>query len=81
MLLRRKPGESWLPLRIDNVETWQAGLLEQSAGWVGAVLAPAGRVHRFGFVGTPVTFRAAISARVLGITSAAFPLVRAWGER
>ena len=56
MHVTRKSGR-WLPVRIDDVEKWQASLLEESAGRLGAVLAPGGRVHRWGFVGSPVTFR------------------------
>ena len=57
MLVRRKPGERWLPVQIDDFEKWQASLLEESARRLGAVLAPSGRIHRWGFVGSPVTFR------------------------
>lgn len=57
MLTRRKSGERWLPVRIVDFEKWQASLLEESARRLGAVLAPGGRVHRWGFVGSPVTFR------------------------
>jgi hypothetical protein len=56
MHVTRKSGR-WLPVRIDDFEKWQASLLEESARRVGAVLAPGGRVHRWGFVGSPVTFR------------------------
>ena len=56
MHVTRKSGR-WLPVRIDDVEKWQASLLEESARRLGAVLAPSGRVHRWGFVGSPVTFR------------------------
>lgn len=56
MHVTRKSGR-WLPVRIDDFEEWQVGLLEESARRVGAVLAPGGRVHRWGFVGSPVTFR------------------------
>ena len=55
MHMMRKSGR-WLPVRIDDFEQWQAGLLEESARRLGAVLAPGGRVHRWGFVGSPVTF-------------------------
>jgi hypothetical protein len=57
MLVRRKSGERWLPVRIDDFEKWQASLLEESARRLGAVLDPGGRVYRYGFVGSPVTFR------------------------
>ena len=57
MLVRRKSGERWLPVRIDDFENWQASLLEESARRVGAVLTRGGRVHRWGFVGSPVMFR------------------------
>jgi hypothetical protein len=56
MHMTRKSGR-WLPVRIDDVEKWQAGLLEESASRLGAVLDPCGRVHRWGFVGSPVMFR------------------------
>jgi hypothetical protein len=56
MHVTRKSGR-WLPVRIDDVKKWQATLLEESARRLGAVLAPNGRVHRWGFVGSPVTFR------------------------
>ena len=56
MHVTRKSGR-WLPVRIDDFEEWQAGLLEESARRLGAVLAPGGYVHRWGFVGSPVTFR------------------------
>jgi hypothetical protein len=56
MHVARKPGR-WLPVRIDDFEKWQTSLLIESARRVGAVLAPGGRVHRWGFVGSPVTFR------------------------
>ncbi len=52
----RKSGR-WLPVRIGDVEQWQTGLLEESARRLGAVLLPGGRVHRWSFVGSPVTFR------------------------
>lgn len=57
MLVRRKPGERWLPVRIDDFEKWQASLLEESARRLGAVPALSSRIHRWGFVGSPVTFR------------------------
>src|SRR5580658_621278 len=57
MLVRRESGQRWLPVRIDDFEKWQASLLEESARRLGAVPAPCGRVHRWGFVGSPVTFR------------------------
>ena len=56
MHVTRKSGR-WLPVRIDDFDKWQASLLEESARRLGAVLAPSGRVHRWGFVGSPVTFR------------------------
>jgi hypothetical protein len=56
MHVTRKSGR-WLPVRIDDFEKWQASLLEASARRLGAVLAPDGRAHRWGFVGSPVTFR------------------------
>jgi len=57
MIIRQESGDRWLPVRIGDVEKWQASLLEESARRLGAVLAPGGRVHRWGFVGSPVTFR------------------------
>ena len=57
MLVRHKSGKRWLPVRIDDFENWQASLLEESARRVGAVLSRGGRIHRWGFVGSPVTFR------------------------
>jgi hypothetical protein len=54
--MTRKSGR-WLPVRIDDLEKWQAGLLEESASRLGAVLSPGGRIHRWGFVGSPVMFR------------------------
>jgi hypothetical protein len=56
MHVTRKSGR-WLPVRIDDFEKWQASLLEESARRLGAALAPGGRVHRWGFAGSPVTFR------------------------
>jgi hypothetical protein len=43
-------------VRIGDVQTWQAGLLEESAARLGAVLSADGRVHRWGSVGSPVAF-------------------------
>ena len=57
MLVSRRSGARWLPVQIDNVEKWQACLLEESAERVGAALEREGRVHRWGFVGSRVTFR------------------------
>jgi hypothetical protein len=57
VLVRRESGERWLPVRIDDFEKWQTSLLEESARRLGAVLVPGGRVHRWSFVGSPVTFR------------------------
>ncbi len=57
MSIRNESGVRWLPVRIANFEKWQADLLEESARRVGAVLDSGGRVHRYGFVGSPVTFR------------------------
>ena len=57
MRITRTSRYRWLPVRIDNFEKWQSGLLEESARRLGAVLDPGGRVHRWGFVGSPVTFR------------------------
>jgi KAP family P-loop domain/Double zinc ribbon len=47
----------WLPVRIDDFEKWQSGLLDESARRLGALLDPGGRVHRWGFVGSPVMFQ------------------------
>lgn len=49
-----KPGSGWLPVRVDDFETWQVSLLEESARLLGAVLEPVGRVHRPYSVGSPV---------------------------
>ena len=56
MHVTRKSGR-WLPVRIDDFDKWQASLLEESARRLGVALAPGGRVHRWGFAGSPVTFR------------------------
>jgi len=56
VIIRLEPGSRWLAARIGDFEKWQAGLLEESASRLGAVLDPGGRVHRYGFVGSPVTF-------------------------
>lgn len=56
MIIRNESGTRWLPVRIGDFEKWQASLLEESARRVGAVLDSGGRVHRYGFVGSPVTF-------------------------
>jgi hypothetical protein len=57
MIIRNESGSRWLPTRIADFEKWQASLLEESARRVGALLEPGGRVHRYAFVGSPVTFR------------------------
>jgi hypothetical protein len=57
MIIRNESGARWLPTKIPDFEKWQASLLEESARRVGAVLAPDGRVRRYGFIGSPVTFR------------------------
>jgi hypothetical protein len=57
MIIRNESGARWLPTRIADFEKWQASLLEESAGRLGAVLEPGGRVHRYAFAGSPVTFR------------------------
>jgi hypothetical protein len=57
MIIRNESGARWLPTRIADFEKWQASLLEESARHLDAVLDPGGRVHRYGFVGSPVTFR------------------------
>ena len=57
MTARNETGARWLPVRIEDFEKWQEELLEESASRLGAVLAPAGRVHRRDSVGSPVTFR------------------------
>jgi hypothetical protein len=57
MRITRTSRYRWLPTRIDDFEKWQSGLLEESARRLGTVLEPGGRVHRWGFVGSPVTFR------------------------
>jgi hypothetical protein len=56
MIIRLELGSRWLSGRIGDFEKWQASLLEESASRVGAVLDAGGRVHRFGFVGSPVLF-------------------------
>jgi hypothetical protein len=57
MIIRNESGVRWLPVRIGDFEKWQVSLLEESARRVGAILDPRGRVHRYGFVGSPVMFR------------------------
>ena len=57
MRIARTSRYRWLPTRIDDFGKWQTGLLEESARRLGVVLAPGGRVHRWGFVGSPVEFR------------------------
>ena len=57
MIIRNESGARWLPVRIDDFEKWQSSLLEESARRLGARLEPDGRVHRWGFVGSPVMFR------------------------
>lgn len=57
MIIRNESGARWLPTRIADFEKWQASLLEESARRLGAVPEPGGRVHRYAFVGSPVTFR------------------------
>jgi len=54
MRIARTSRYRWLPTRIDDFGKWQTGLLEESARRLGVVLAPGGRVHRWGFVGSPV---------------------------
>jgi hypothetical protein len=57
MRMTRTSRYRWLPVRIDDFEKWQLGLLEESAQRLGAVLDPDGHVYRWGFVGSPVMFR------------------------
>jgi hypothetical protein len=57
MIIRNESGARWLPTRIADFEKWQASLLEESARRLDAALDPGGRVHRYGFVGSPVMFR------------------------
>jgi hypothetical protein len=57
MRMTRTPRYRWLPVPIDDFEKWQTGLLEESARRLGAGLDPYRRVQRWGFVGSPVTFR------------------------
>jgi hypothetical protein len=57
MRITRTSRYRWLPVRIDDFEKWQSCLLEESARQLGALLDPGGRVHRWGFVGSPVMFR------------------------
>ena len=57
MITRLESGSRWLAARIGDFEKWQASLLEESASRLGAVLDPGGRVYRYGFAGSPVTFR------------------------
>ena len=57
MRITRTSKYRWLPVRIDDFEKWQSGLLEESARRLGALLDPGGRVHRWGFVGSPAMFR------------------------
>jgi hypothetical protein len=57
MVTHHRSGTRWLPVHIDDFNEWQAGLLEESAKRLGCDLAPSGRVHRWGSVGSPVVFR------------------------
>jgi hypothetical protein len=57
MLVSNRSGARWLPVRVPDFAKWQASLLEESAERLGGVLAPVGRIHRWAFVGSPVTFR------------------------
>ena len=57
MIIRNESASRWLPVRIGDFEKWQTGLLEESAWRLGAVLAPAGQVHRRHSAGSPVVFR------------------------
>jgi hypothetical protein len=56
MHITRASGARWLPVPITDVRAWQASLLRESAKRLNADLAPAGRVHKWGCVGSPVTF-------------------------
>lgn len=56
MIIRNEPGARWLPVRVDDFDKWQAGLLEESARRLGGVLEPVGRVHRPYSVGSPIVF-------------------------
>jgi hypothetical protein len=47
MRITRTSRYRWLPVRIDDFEKWQSGLLEESARQLGALLDPDGRVHRW----------------------------------
>jgi hypothetical protein len=54
-MIRNTPmGVRWLPVRVDDFEAWQTGLLKDSAIRLGAVLAEDGRVHRWTSIGSPV---------------------------
>ena len=57
MIIRNGSGARWLPTRTADFEKWQVSLLEEPARRLEVVLDPGGRVHRYGFVGSPVTFR------------------------
>ena len=57
MIIRNESGTRWLPTRITDFGKWQASLLEESAKRLDAAVDPGGRVHRYGFTGSPVTFR------------------------
>jgi hypothetical protein len=57
MRITRTSRYRWLPVRIDDFEKWQSALLKESARRVGALLDSGRHVHRWGFVGSPVTFR------------------------
>ena len=65
MRITRTSRHRWLPVRIDDFEKWQSALLEESARRLGALLDPGGRVHRWGFVGSPVMFRGQIQRVVM----------------
>lgn len=54
MRITRTSRYRWLPVRIDDFEKWQSGLAEESARRLGALLDPDGRVHHWGFVGSPI---------------------------
>jgi hypothetical protein len=57
MIIRSESAARWLPVRIGDFERWQTGLPEESARRLGAILDRGSRVCRYGFVGSPVTFR------------------------
>ena len=57
LLIIGRAGTRWLPVRVDDFEDWQTGLLEDSAIRLGTVPAKDGRVHGRRSVGSPVAYQ------------------------